>query len=557
MKLFKKTAVVLLVLLVCCWGCSDDDSSGESSSMQSVSAGSSSSLQPGSTSAGSSSSDGIVYTLEQFNTFIRQGAALVQPPVIQPPRRIGAPVTNSEGGVVTVTAQWEEGVAFMEQLGLQSNSDVYWPGALLDGNTVLSGDNIPIPGSRAPVTLSVSLSGIQGNCAATVNDPKLSTVRQAVSDLLGQQISGATPAQVNFTVSEIHSQDQLQLVLGGNFSAGYHSVQSQFDFTDNAVRSRVLVKFIQVYYTIDLDLPETPSDLFAAGSNWGDLSTVCSNKVPVYISSVSYGRLALFSFESSEDLSKLKAAVNYSCSGIVADGGANVEAAYKDLLNNSTIKATIIGGSGATAVSSVQGFEGLKIYLLSGGNYDQNSPGAPVSYKLRYLKDNSVMPVVSAAQYQTVEQYTAQYNYQVQQFHLICDEVDDAGGNGEFYGWCKVRAYTNGVAVPGFRNGFPQDETVWSIDELWANSNPLGAGDRKDFTDSGITFTINHSELDAAQLVVEGYLMEDDDFGDDFLGQYAVTNQLSLIQLEQPLYMTNFGEPGTTVRLGYSVILNQ
>lgn len=544
--IYKWTMAILLVLAGT--ACSDDTGSGEEFSVSAVS-----SISAGSSSAGSSASAGVL-TAEGFDAFIRGGDVPAQPPVIQPPRLTGVSETNSSGGVITVTSFWEEGVAFMEQLGLQANSDVYWPGALLDAKTVLSGDNIPIAVRRAPVTVSVSLSGVQGNCAVTVPDPKLSTLRQAVTDLLGQQINGATPARISFTVSEVHSQDQLQLVLGGNLSAGTHSVQAQFDFNNTQVNSRVLVKFMQVYYTIDLDLPGAPSDLFAADSDWSSVRDACSGKVPVYISSVSYGRLALFSFESAEDAAKLKAAVNYSCNGIVADGGVNVEAAWKDVLNNSTIKATIIGGSGATAVSSVQGFEGLKIYLLSGGNYDSNSPGAPVSYKLRFLKDNSVMPVVASASYSTVTRQSALHTFRIQGLHLICDAVDDAGSNGEFYGWFKVRAYTNGIQVSGRHNGLPQEETLWSISEIWANSNPLAAGEQKSWPDAFVDFTIQQSQLSNARLVVEGYLMEDDDFGDDYLGCYAVTNNLAELPLGVPLYMTNFGEPGTALRIGYAVV---
>lgn len=74
-----------------------------------------------------------------------------------------------------------ESVAF---LGL--NDDVIWPGSLIRGNQAHQFVYVPVTVDRAPITLSVSLEGSStpGDISRVIADPRLSTVRQGISDLL-------------------------------------------------------------------------------------------------------------------------------------------------------------------------------------------------------------------------------------------------------------------------------------------------------------------------------------------------------------------------------------
>lgn len=87
-------------------------------------------------------------------------------------------------------------------LGL--NDDIIWPGNLVKGDHAHDFVYNPITLQRAPVTISISLEGSVGTgeqLSEEVTDPKLSTMRQGINDLLKTAIQTGTsvPAKVEYT----------------------------------------------------------------------------------------------------------------------------------------------------------------------------------------------------------------------------------------------------------------------------------------------------------------------------------------------------------------------
>jgi thiol-activated cytolysin len=293
---------------------------------------------------------------------------------------------------------YEAAPEFDEQLTLNPTTDVIWPGAIIDGATIETGEYTPIIAKRAPLTFSISLINIAGKKSKTVQNPMLSTMREAIAEILDQEVTGGTAAQVTFVIEDVYSEKQLDVALGVTYKSGLYDVKSQFDFSRQEVSSRLLVKFLQVYYTLDIDLPENPSDLFDPSVTWPELAPKISGNVsPMYVSSISYGRMALFCMESSRTATDVRAALDASFKAIDTD--VSLETEYQEVLDQTTIKATIIGGSGKDAVQAVNGFDGLKEYMTQGGDYDKSTPGAPLAYKLRYLSDNDICRICMANEY--------------------------------------------------------------------------------------------------------------------------------------------------------------
>src|ERR1051326_3369194 len=109
---------------------------------------------------------------------------------------------------------------------------------------------------------------------------------------------------------------------------------------------------------------------------------------PVYVSSVTYGRMVLFTFESQYSPEEMSAALNFPYSGGV-DVKGDVSVTYKDIISQSKITAFILGGDAGSAVQTIDSYDSLINFIKTGGNYSRQSPGAPIAYKLSYLKDNS------------------------------------------------------------------------------------------------------------------------------------------------------------------------
>lgn len=323
---------------------------------------------------------------------------------------------------------YEAAAGFDEQIVLNPKTDVIYPGALIKGESILDGTYTLIPAKRKPVTISTSLTG-SGNVSVTVDDPKLSTIREAVNNLMNQQYD-VPPANMGFTVEQAYSEQQLDLSLRASYKGGGISVKGGFDFTNKQIKTRLVAKFIQSYYTLDLDLPDQPSDLFEEDID----RALFGVYMPMYISTVTFGRMALFTVESELEETDVRAFLNASYSKIKASASTE----FDQLKSKSTMKVYILGGSGSDAGAAINGFEDFKNYIIAGGNYSKTSPGAPISYKLRYIKDNSIGKIVFAASYPIVTAIPRTDNlvYDVTAFlhSLLADASDAGGGNLELYG---------------------------------------------------------------------------------------------------------------------------
>lgn len=324
-----------------------------------------------------------------------------------------------------------------EQIVLNPQTDVIYPGALIKGESILDGSYLPISVGRKPITISTSLQG-SGTVSVKVDDPKLSTVREAVNSLMNQEYD-VPPANLGFTVENIYSREQMNLALHASYQSGVNEISDSFSYSNKKIKSRVVAKFIQNYYTLDLDLPSSPSDLIEGdptSANFGSL-------MPMYISTVTFGRMALFTVESELTESEVH---NY-LEGSYGDTSGNTSADFEKLSSSSTIKVYVLGGSGADAGAAINSFEDFKKYIVQGGNYSKSSPGAPISYKLRYISDNTIAKVVFAASYPVRSAIprtdNLRYDISVRLYKMKPHFEDGNGSPNELYGSVKSWAASN------------------------------------------------------------------------------------------------------------------
>jgi len=465
------------------------------------------------------------YRGEIFHTLAR----IQQPEAVDRPLQIGQPVSNAANGFTTVTTRYKAAPGFDELICLDPGSDTLWPGALLYGHSIVDGDYLPAVAGRTPVTISLSLVNISGSVVKTVTNPRLSSMRAAINNILAQHITGSTPARTSFSVSEVYNEDQLQLAVGGSFGTGVCSIKSQFDFSDKNIRSRSLVRFVQIYYTIDIDMPATPGSVFSSSNEAATVVKKCRGISPLYVSSVSYGRLALFSFESTEESEALKIAVSCAFSSLVNKGQISLTTSQQRLLKSCIIKATVIGGNGALAVHTINGLEGLKAFVLMGGNYDRDNPGAPLAYRLRYLSDNATCRIIFSSEYEVIRRFQHGSKFRVYEMTLHCDKENDAGDCEEFYGNLIIECINTNrnSAYQGFWHGEQATPHVWNLFSSGAWSLKEG---RSRSISGGREFMVPIEDKEHTIIRVTGMLKECDTWGDDNLGTHSVSIPLENLQ---------------------------
>jgi thiol-activated cytolysin len=195
------------------------------------------------------------------------------------------------------------------------------------------------------------------------------------------------------------------------------------------------VKYTQTYYTVDLDAPQSPSALLDPEVTLGDVKDqMDQTRPPVYVSSISYGRMVLFTFESEYSAEEMGAALEFAYSGGY-DVSGQVSVTYKDILSKSKITAFILGGNAATAVTTIDSYDKLVEFIKSGGNYSKESPGAPIAYKLNYLKDNSPARMSYTTDYELKTCSRVSQKVRVVLNSIFVDSAGgDAGSDLELYG---------------------------------------------------------------------------------------------------------------------------
>ena len=288
---------------------------------------------------------------------------------------------------------------FDEQLLLTPGSDVIYLGSVLDANSLPTGAYRPIvPIKRRPIKMSLSLQGVQGKIEQQVN-ATLGDTRQALSNMLNQHVVGGQPSEFEYSINQIHSEDQLRLAIGANFSLNkLAGIKASFSFNASDSKTRVVAKILQKYYTVDMGIPDDGVFVEEAPNpaKFGSYS-------PVYISSLTYGRMGLFFMESSYSITEVNAALEATISALSKFGhsaGGNISSTYKNILNSSSIKVYTTGGSGEAAVEAISGYDGFIRFIKSGGNFNLDSRGAILSYQLRNLSDYTIFKTRLSSTYE-------------------------------------------------------------------------------------------------------------------------------------------------------------
>jgi len=434
---------------------------------------------------------------------------------------------------LTETRQYDRVVAYA------ANSDWMYPGAILGADSVMTGLFTQIVLPRAPETISVSLENLCGKKQAAVADPSLSSYRDALSSILDAEITGSTPANLYSEIEEVHSENQLNMALGvqASWGLGIANLKSSFDFSKQDVRSRYVVRYTQAYYTVDLDAPASPSALLAPEVSLDDVEAkMDAQRPPVYVSSVTYGRMVLFTFESQYSSEEMSAALDFTYSGGV-DVSGNVSVTYKDMISQSKITAYILGGDAGTAAQTIDSYDALKNFIKSGGNYSRQSPGAPIAYKLSYLKDNSHARMSFSTDYHVKDCVRVSQRVRVTLQSIAVDSAGgDPGSDLELYGQITAEGTS-------LQTLFDKDASHYvQIHEgsVFGGSTPIAETVISVVPQAGQAIRLH------AKLIDQDTLSGDDNIGDDVLVNLFETGW------RKDVTMTLTGD-GARVRVNFSL----
>lgn len=357
------------------------------------------------------------------------------------------------------TAKYDESICF------DPSSNAFWLGSIIDGSSFMTGEYIPLTLPRGPMTFSMSQKNMAKG-TGFVEAASLSGLREEISKILDQNDMDSITAQASVEVDEIYSKQHLAMTLGAHLEGLGHKFDLDYDFQDTEIQTRILVKLMQVHYTLDMDIPDRPSDFFSTSVIWDDIyKELRDNSSPVYISSIKMGKMVVFSIESKAEVKKVRDAIEYALNPMDFSGDAEIATKCENVLNQATIRAQIFGGKGQSEVQSIDGFEQFREWATGGGSFGQASPGAPLSFQLRFLKDNSVASVGFTSHYnlRTCTKINADFRVSMEYIRAI-KQNDNGNSNdpNDFYGSLESEAgYYNAFGLKYRTGPTLTNEVLW------------------------------------------------------------------------------------------------
>lgn len=293
---------------------------------------------------------------------------------------------------ITRKISWKPGSS--ESLLLDPQSDVIYPGNILDASSLQNGKFTPIVGSRKPITISISNRSVD-TLVQTVDSATLSSIRKASAKILNSSNGKIGPAAITVDAYEIYDKSYLSLVLKSSYSGGFGKIEAGFNFNDESVKSRYLLDVTQIYYTIDVDAI-APDDFFnTKPSN-------ISNVSPVYVSSVKFGRRILVAIESKKNIQNKSVDLKADLTLFSGKSSTSADATFQKLIDEKSIKLFVMGGNpktGFKAFEAINDKQTLSDVLTRDAIWSDTTEGAPLAYTLRHCSDNSIFSVIQSGEY--------------------------------------------------------------------------------------------------------------------------------------------------------------
>jgi thiol-activated cytolysin len=392
----------------------------------------------------------------EIRNLLSEGGSLSTEQMADPePQRLSESVENlieaQNGEFACTEAEYSLTKVPERFVALNPNADVLWPGSLVQGKSLGGGVLDPIPVDRAPGSITLTLSsGGGGLFSRTLASPSLSSATQAQNEILAEY-EGATPAKFSYSGSSVYSSEQLAVAVDANVQGTNWSASAALAFDSSDTKSRYLIQFTQEYYTMAFTPPNGAAGTFAPHVTAADLAPYTGPSNPiVYVGSVTYGRIFYLLFESSASQMQLEAAIKAAYSAAAISASGSVDASYRKVINESSVKAYGIGGNARDAITAATGselgsgqgseqFDVIRTFLTAGANFGPDSPGVPISYTVRHLADLTQVKLALTTEYTAKNCVPVQRGCDgVRDSNAVADRCGVCGGNGQSC-YCQPR----------------------------------------------------------------------------------------------------------------------
>ncbi len=293
---------------------------------------------------------------------------------------------------VTKNLQFDAQKTDLSAFMASTTIDWLLPGNLFYTESVLSGAYQTPNYVRKSIDLTASIYGNGLQNSFKVSAPKPSTINQTLNNFVA---ANALPhgAAVRKEEKQIHSKTDLSVAIFGKYDGKIDGVKAQLNvnFSQNKEKSYHLIDFTQALYEVAVD-PIDASNHFS--------TTISNNEIAnmAYISSVVYGRRAILVCETSMKKSDFNANFQAAYSNGIMAASGGIKAQFKKFFNETKLYILIYGGSESAALNAISvkpedAAKGFRQYINTSFAKAGRSTAKPISYKFKFLADNSTASV--------------------------------------------------------------------------------------------------------------------------------------------------------------------
>ena len=289
-------------------------------------------------------------------------------------------------------------------------TSILWPGCLVKGLSLNRGDEpdaIPLVSVRKPGRIYFSFASVGGtamekeqNCYEDIEQMTVTNVLDAKNRFLSKYLLGEMPAQTSMTIERVYSYEDMLAKAGVNISYAKNHFYNKFGKSFIKEHSYYLVKILQTYYTLSYATDGWGyASVFKPETNADDLRLYTGNGNPMcVVSSVSYGRAYYLLCESDLDYRNMQAALDFSV-GNKFNVSSIDSIKYKTIASKVKVNMFQYGGNAKDGFEGAMDLSKVREFINKGAKFDNNNVGAPISFVVKNLYDNSIVRLGNTLKY--------------------------------------------------------------------------------------------------------------------------------------------------------------
>lgn len=260
-----------------------------------------------------------------------------------------------------------------------------YPGSILEGNSISDQNYVPvILSSRNPITVSSTLAhNTPVHTSKTIENPTLSKINDYIVDMV-QDGNFEQNQGFMFDYSRFTFYDEIKSVFGCNIDTKKLFSSKSESTTEERVKIQkstgLYAKFFQSSFTINMDIASLCNGTVKGKSGYE----------PVYVNSVTYGRMGIFVLETDTTYAFAESCIKKEFDRIFYNKNTVLTTKERQFFENTEFKVLIIGADSNYAVQTFKGYSYF-LNLIYNSKFTPQSYGVPIKCSFAYANSHELV----------------------------------------------------------------------------------------------------------------------------------------------------------------------